>query len=189
MSGLTRKKIKVRGKSGKTFQRSVMVKSESGQLLRRHIKTAAISGFAGGAISGLSGGAAGIGSTLWAHRSEWNTKIWRADRNSDNHKLRTGAVGAAGILAGSAVGAGAAAAVRRQSKHWKAMRSDMKSRPWSGGAFALRAVHAGASVLGWGAGVAGSLGVVHAAVHVKVSRRHKTEGPVESEFTDLARRH
>lgn len=187
--GLSRKKITVRTKRGKTFQRSVMVKSESVSILRRHIKTAAISGFAGGALSGVTGTAAGLASMIHAHRSKWNTEMWRSDKSSEAHMMRSGGVGLVGLLGGSAVGAGVSAAVRRQSKQWQSMRADMRAHPWSGGAVALRAIHAGSSALGWTAGVVGSYKAGLAALGArKASRRGKTEGPVESEFIDLARR-
>ncbi len=74
MSGLSRKRIKVRGKNGKTFQRSVMVKSSSGRVgagefVKRHGLKFLGAGVAGGS-AGMAGFAAGwrAGTSLPVHR-------------------------------------------------------------------------------------------------------------------------
>lgn len=53
MAKLQRKKISVRAKSGRVYQRSALVRSEQPSLLRRHGATAFVSGFGVGTAAGI----------------------------------------------------------------------------------------------------------------------------------------
>lgn len=123
MSNLTRKKVKVRGKNGKVYQRNMMVASQP-SLTRKHWKTALAGGFAAG-LAGGAGAYAGIhaGHSLgekYAMRKYAKEKDPRAFRRRVEAGQHRGAIG--GSLLGSVVGV---AAVRRTQRH-KQMMKDMQ---------------------------------------------------------------
>lgn len=170
MSGLTRKKVKVRGKNGKTFQRSVMVKSESGrmtsgQMLRKHYKTAIASGFGGGALGGVAGYAgAAIGHNI-GHRvasKEYARNPIKGAAGAARLHATQNNVATIGNYAGMAAGLVGSAIARKKSQRYQSMAHDMQRNKGRAGAWALAGIHVGASVLGWGAGTVGSAHLHHA---------------------------
>lgn len=123
MSNLTRKKVKVRGKNGKVYQRNMMVASQP-SLTRKHWKTALAGGFATG-LAGGAGAYAGIhaGHSLgrkYAMRKYAKEKDVPAFHRRVEAGHQIGAIG--GTLLGSVVGV---TAVRRTQRH-KQMMKDMQ---------------------------------------------------------------
>lgn len=170
MSGLTRKKVKVRGKNGKTFQRSVMVKSDrmtSGQLLRKHAKTAALSGFGVGALSGVGA----YTGTLVGHHFGYKVASREYARNPIKGPVgadrfeKTRVQGAKiGNIVGGLSGAVGGMLIARRSQHVQSMQRDIERNQDRPGSWGLAGIHAGSRVLGWGAGMIGAHNV-RRAIH------------------------
>lgn len=159
MSGLTRKKVKVRGKNGKTFQRSVMVKSDrmtSGQLLRKHAKTAALSGFGVGALSGVGA----YTGTLVGHHFGYKVASREYARNPikgpagaqrfEGTQLQGAKIG---NIVGGLSGAIGGTVIANRSQHVQSMQRDIERNQDRPGSWGLAGIHAGSRVLGWGAGM------------------------------------
>ena len=123
MAGLTRKKVKVRGKGGKVYQRSMMVASQP-SLTRKHWKTALAGGFA----TGLAGGAGAYAGIFAGDNLAKRYAMRKYAKEKDNHAFhrrvkaghQIGTIG--GSLLGSVVGV---TAVRRTQRH-KQMMKDMQ---------------------------------------------------------------
>ena len=159
MSGLSRKKIKVRGKNGKTFQRSVMVKSDrmtSGQLLRRHAKTAALSGFGVGALA-AAGTYAGthVGSHFGYKAASREYAKNPIKGPAGAHRFESTQLQGAkiGNIVGGLSGAVGGMLIANRNHHVQSMQRDIERNQDRPGSWGLAGIHTGSRVLGWGAGM------------------------------------
>ena len=161
MSGLTRKKVKVRGKNGKTFQRSVMVKSDAAAgVVKRHWKTAAKSGFAIGVGTGAGMYAGAHAGHAWGHRAA--SKSYAKNKDSHEYRGKVNSRTRFGAYAGGiGVGVGTAVAVTRTSAY-KQMAKEARGNQQASGHLAL--IQQGASYVGGAAGALTAWGT-HTAVH------------------------
>lgn len=161
MSGLTRKRVKVRGKNGKTFQRSVMVRGAQ----PNHMKTAAWSGL----VRGLS---SGVGHYAGAHAghaigSRVASKQYARDKDSGKYHRTANMGSAVGGLGGMVAGGlGSHAVLKHKSSGYRAFLKEARSNPHK--VIGALAVHQAANLVGWGAGLVGS-----ATAHAVYNRRRK----------------
>jgi hypothetical protein len=159
MAGLTRKKVKVRSKSGKTYQRSVMVRAESkssragakvtaGEALRKHGLAALTLGGAAGAGTAL----AGLGTFHAAGLAMKGRK-----GNAITHMSRAATLGTAASIGGAFAGG----ALAERTKRVKRMKSELNSRGATTGA---RVALGAATILGGAASMAGTIWAHNKAV-------------------------
>ena len=160
MAGLTRKKVKVRSKSGKVYQRAVMVRSgakssrsvgskvTAGEAIRKH----GLAALGLGAAVGGGGAIAGLGTFHGAGYAMRN----KPGRTLD-HMKHAATIGHAASFAGGLAGG----AIAGRTKRVKRMKKDLNTRGATTGArFALGAV----STLGVIASGAGSIWAHNKAV-------------------------
>ncbi len=163
MSGLTRKKVKVRGKNGRTFQRSVMVKSNTDSIVRQHWKTAAKAGFAIGAATGVGVYGGAMAGHAWGHRA--GSAAYAKNKNSDEYHAKVASRTKAGVYAGGlGLGVGTAVGVTR-TRAYKQMATAARSDQAAGGRLAL--IQQGASYVGGAAGALTAWGTHSAAQRIR----------------------
>lgn len=130
MAKLQRKKISVRAKSGRVYQRSALVRSEQPSLFRKHGMTALVSGLGVGATSGVG---AYIGNRLGARSGERAAAKTYAKNHAMNARYANAMHGAqveigrrmgqnVGTIGGLVVGTVAASRSRRV----KSMEADLQ---------------------------------------------------------------
>lgn len=152
MAGLTRKKVRVRGKSGKTYTRNMMVKTDA--LVKRHWKTAAKTGFAIGAASG-AGMYAGVhaGLRLGNKRA---SKAYEHNKDSDAYHNTVRKWAKYSGYAGAGVAGIGTGVVATRRKAYKQMVSDIRRDPTASGRLGL--IQTGASYVGGAVGTLSAWG-------------------------------
>lgn len=177
MAGLVRKKVKVRGKGGKVYQRSMMVASQP-SLTRKHWKTALGMGFAQGMTAGVGAyGGMRAGLHLGAKRASRKYAEEHAAGGifaklaGHNYHARVGSAGRIGLNAGMIGGALGGVLLASRSKHVKAMQRDAKAairrNPHETGGAKLGLIAQVGTIAGAAAGFFGTHGAVQAYDHAR----------------------